>query len=138
MHGGELRTNTSPRTRSAIELAGYRYETMYRNRYYLPLHLPTADGVMRTLSIGQHYADITTAGTPSFVPDLRDALASCYDEARAAGGVFVPVMHPLYFDVGHYIRQPRSILRVAAFLPRFVGRVVKMKSGQHYSNEASR
>jgi hypothetical protein len=43
-------------------------------------------------------------------------------------------MHPLYFNVGYYARQPMSVIRIAAFMPKFLGRVVQMKSGQNYSN----
>lgn len=135
MHGGELRTNTSPRTRDAIEAAGYRYETMYRNRYYLPLHLPVEEGGIRqTLSIGQHFADISVPGVEGFPARLRDGFLECYREAREVGGVFVPVMHPLYFGVGSYLSHPINAWRIAAFLPVFLGRVARMRKGQAYSN----
>ena len=83
MHGGELRTNTSPRTREAIEQAGYLYETMYRNRYYLPLHLPAEEGVRGTLSIGQHFADITVPGDERFSEALTRAFPHVSTPARA-------------------------------------------------------
>jgi hypothetical protein len=134
MHGGELRTNTSPSTRDAVERAGFRYETMYRNRYYLPLHLPTEEGMRQTLSIGQHFADITISGDEHFADNLTEAFLDQYTAARQVGGIFVPVMHPLYFNVGNYARKPTSIFRIVAFMPKFLGRVLRMKSGQHYSN----
>jgi len=134
MHGGELRTNTTPRTRDAVEAAGYRYETMYRNGYYLPLHLPTTKGVRRTLSIGQHFADISAAGDRSFPVNLRDNFLTHFRAARAVGGVFVPVMHPLYFGIARYLRYPENVYRLGAFLPVFVARAIQIKSGRNYVN----
>jgi hypothetical protein len=134
MHGGELRTNTSSRTRDAIEDAGFLYETMYRNLYFLPLHLPTEHGVRKTISIGQHFADITVPGTSEFPDRLRDSFLEQYAAARAVGGVFVPVMHPLYFDIAHYIQRPMNLWRILAFMPEFAVRLAKTKRGQSYSN----
>jgi hypothetical protein len=137
MHGGELRTNTTSTTRDAIEDAGYRYETMYRNQYYLPLHLPIENRVRRTLSIGQHFADISVPGTGEFPVGLANAFIEQYSLARGVGGVFVPVMHPLYFDLANYLSHPMNLWRIAAFSPRFLVRVARMKIGQNYSNVPS-
>ena len=137
MHGGELRTNTTATTRDAIEEAGYLYETMYRNQYYLPLHLPAEHGVRRTLSIGQHFADISVPGTESFSSGLANAFVEQFSAARMVGGVFVPVMHPLYFDLANYLSHPMNLWRIAAFSPRFLVRVARMKTGQQYSNAPS-
>jgi hypothetical protein len=134
MHGGELRTNTTPRTRDAIEAAGYRYETMYRNRYYLPLHLPQDGTVRKTLSIGQHFADITVPGRAEFPMQLRDSFLNHFHKAAAVGGVFVPVMHPLYFNIGNYLRYPENLWRLAAFLPVFASRILRIKAGRSYVN----
>lgn len=134
MHGGELRTNTTPRTRDAIEAAGFRYETLYRNDYYLPLHLPGEDGVRQTLSIGQHFADTTVTPGPQFLEDLCQAFADRLSQARSAGGIFVPVLHPLYFDLHHYLRYPANLLRLTAFVPKFLLTLARMRADQQYAN----
>jgi hypothetical protein len=134
MHGGELRTNTTEQTRDAIEDANFKYETMYRNDYYLPLHLPTESGVRRTLSLGQHFADITAEPDSRFPEKLAQAFVDCFSQAEVQGGVFVPVMHPLYFDIPNYLRYPTNLLHLAAFMPKFFWTAARMRRGQQYAN----
>lgn len=94
MHGGELTCNYSGDTRAAVEAAGFRYETMWRNGYYLPLHLPDGEGVMRCLSIGQHWADIIISPTPRFVEELCLALAERLARAEGEGASSFPSFTP--------------------------------------------
>jgi len=103
MHGGELSSNFSNNTRPAIEAAAFKYETIYRNSYFHPLHLPAGMKPMRTLSIGQHFADLDVEPGPDFQRELEKSLVDRFEQAAAAGGVFVPVLHPLYFDLVHYL-----------------------------------
>jgi len=105
MHDGEPGGNLSPNTRAAIEAAGFAYETMYRNSYFHPLHLPSGMKPMRTLSIGQHFADLDVRPGPDFQRELEKSLVDRFEQAAAAGGVFVPVLHPLYFDFVHYLSR---------------------------------
>ncbi len=135
MHGGELRNNTTSTTRDAIEEAGFRYETIYRNHYYHPLHVAAENSVRKTLSIGQHYADISVTAEPGFGERLLGSFVDRFSQAVAVGGIFVPVLHPLYFDVFHYIRQPSNTLRLAAFMPRFLSALARMRSGDFYFND---
>lgn len=107
MHGGELGGNYSPDTRAAIEAAGFKYETMHRNGCFHPLHLPAGMKPMRTLSIGQHFADLDVKPGPHFQTELEKALIDRFEQAAAVGGVFVPVLHPLYFDLIHYLSRMR-------------------------------
>jgi hypothetical protein len=135
MHGGELRTNTTPRTKDSIERAGFRYETMYRNDYYLPLHLPHGNGVRKTLSIGQHYADVSATPGPGFEERLLRSFIDHFSRAESAGGVFIPVLHPLYFGLFNYMKHPRNAFRVGAFIPRLFMTVARMKRDQFYGNK---
>jgi hypothetical protein len=132
MHGGELNSNFTENTRMAIEGAGFTYETMYRNGYFHPLHLPAGVIPMRTLSIGQHFADLNVAPGPAFQRELERSLIERFDRAAAAGGVFVPVLHPLYFDLGHYLRRVENLYRLASFMPGYFANIVRMRRGQSY------
>jgi len=136
MHGGELSYNFSQNTRPAIEAARFKYETMYRNSYYLPLHLPSGPKMMRTLSIGQHFADMSVAPGPDFGDKLLEAFIDRFSKAADAGGVFVPVMHPFYFDPAHYASKPENIWRIAAFAPRYLAGILRMRRDQDYVNKA--
>jgi hypothetical protein len=49
--------------------------------------------------------------------------------------VFVPVMHPLYFDVAAYLRGPRNLARLGVFLPRFLYRALRMRRDQVFINQ---
>ena len=134
MHGGELRSNTTPRTRDAVEAAGFAYETMYRNRYGFPLHLPHGESMRQTLSIGQHYADMNVPGGPQFAQQLGDRFEADLRAAHAAGAMYVPVLHPLYFDLKNYLSYPENVARLSAFLPRFLWTAAKLRRGQVYAN----
>jgi len=134
MHGGELRYNVSKNTWKAIEEAGFEYETMYRNGYYLPLHLPNNGGVRRTLSIGQHFSDVEATVGPEFTESLTKRFEYHFSEARKVGGIVVPVMHPLYFNFSNYIMRPTNIMRLLKFIPKYAATVIRMKKGQIYSN----
>ncbi|MBN1163198.1 MAG: hypothetical protein JXB45_01330 [Candidatus Krumholzibacteriota bacterium] len=135
MHGGELRSNLSPLTHRAVEAAGFKYNTLYRNYYYHPLHLPREGSVDRTLCLGQHYADITAKHGPRFGDELLEAFWEKFTEAEKVGGVFVPVLHPLYFDLFRYLRDPGNLLRLSRFAPRYFLTLGRMKKDQRYSNQ---
>jgi len=134
MHGGELRSNTTPETRLVVESAGFDYDTLFRNRYYLPLFIPTERGTRRTLSIGQHFADISVPIDTHFTHHLTQAFKEHCDAAFAEGGVFVPVMHPLYFGVGSYLRHPTNMRRILTFLPRYIQLTGRLRKDQSYVN----
>ena len=135
MHGGELRSNTTPETPQLIDTVGFDYDTLFRNRYYLPLFIPTENGIRSTLSIGQHFADISIPGTSSFTDDLAKAFESHCDATFKQGGVFVPVMHPLYFGISKYLKHPTNLWRISAFLPRYARMTLRLGKGQSYINQ---
>jgi hypothetical protein len=135
MHGGELNSNLTPNTRAAIEAAGFKYETMYRNSYFFPLHLPDGMKPMRTLSIGQHFADLNVKPGPDFRQELEKSLIDRFERAAAVGGVFVPVLHPLYFDIAHYLSRAENIFRLGAFLPGYFANIARMRRNQSYLNK---
>lgn len=134
MHGGELRSNTTPYSRAAIEQATYLYETMYRNRYYHPIHLIREGIAYETLSIGQHFADISVPADAGFGEHLTANFVEQLSAAADVGGVFVPVMHPLYFGLGNYLKHPINTIRFVGFLPRFLWLLTRVKKGSSYTN----
>lgn len=135
LHGGELTYNYTTATRAAVEAAGFEYETLWRNGYFLPLHLPSESGTMRCLSIGQHLADIDITPNARFAEALCKAFREKLESAEREGGVFVPVMHPLYFDLGNYLRRPENLARIAVFVPRYLGTVLRMRGDSMYANK---
>ncbi|MDD4857276.1 MAG: hypothetical protein PHD74_04120 [Candidatus Krumholzibacteria bacterium] len=135
MHGGELSSNMSNNTRPAIEAARFKYETLYRNGYFLPLHLPSGMGTLRTLSIGQHFADLNVKPGPGFADELLSAFIDRFSKAVAAGGFFVPVLHPLFFDFAHYLADVENLFRLGAYMPKYAASVARMRRGQSYLNK---
>ena len=135
MHGGELSYNMSQSTRPAIEAAGFKYETMYRNSYFHPLHLPNGLATLRTLTIGQHFADLNVKPGRDFAEELLASLVDRFSKASAVGGVFVPVLHPLYFDLAHYLANVENLFRLGAYMPRYVADVIRLRRGQRYLNK---
>jgi hypothetical protein len=134
MHGGELRDNTTANTKAAIEAAGFKYETIYQNQYYLPLHLPSGEGVYRCLSIGRNFMDLRLEPGPNFQKEMSAKLLERLAEAEAVGGVFVPILHPLYFGLGRYLGRPENIYRIATHLPGFLLNSARMRREASYSD----
>jgi len=134
MHGGELRSNVTQNTWKAVEQAEFKYETMYRNKYYLPIHLPDNGGVRRTLSIGQHFADVSVEPNRNFIKNLSENFIRHFNEAKKVGGIFVLVMHPIYFSLSNYLLHSENIIRLSKFFPIFLKRVIRMRKDQEYSN----
>lgn len=134
MHGGELHTNSTEKTPDAIDDAHYLYDTIFQNGYYHPLRLMGTDGIRKTLSIGQHYADISAPPDSRFARHLLDGFITHFSNAERVGGVFVPVMHPLYFGFIRYLSNPVNLYRLTRFLPKFLLTASRMKRGQHYVN----
>ncbi len=135
MHGGELYNNMTENTRPAIEAAGFKYETVYQNQYYLPLHLPSRDGVYRTLSIGRNFMDLRFEPGADFKANMSTRLMQLLSEAEAVGGVFLPVLHPLFFNVARYFSYPENLGRMAAYIPMFFIKSARMHRSENYSNK---
>ncbi len=136
MHGGELYNNMTENTGPAIDAAGFKYETIYQNQYHLPLHLPNDGGVYRTLSIGRNFMDLRIDPTRDFGAEMSRRLMQRLAEAEAVGGVFLVVLHPMFFDVGHYFSYPQNVARIAAFIPVFFFKSARMHRKGIYSNVA--
>ena len=123
IHGGEFASNSTRRTRDAIEGAGFLYETLDSDAYHHPLHLVTGQTVRRTLTIGRQWSDIGTELAPGFGETLLRALVERFHLAAAVGGIFVPVFHPIYFDLRNYFRRPSNLLRIATVTPTLLMRI---------------
>ncbi len=137
-HGGELRTNQTANTPRATDEAGFLYETtFYPRSYFLPMFLPCPTGIRTTLTMLRHQDDVSLPLDSSFGLALQDTFSRQLGEARAMGGVFVPTMHPLYFDLKNYLSYASSWARLATFAPVFFARAVRMKRGQLWSNQAT-
>lgn len=141
IHGGELRTNLSPRTAAAIDEAGFEYETTsYDRPYTRPFYMPNEDAThWRTaLTMIRQQDDVTVPLTSDFPTEMARRFRRDLDVAIEQGGVFVPTMHPLYFGVGNYLRYPENVARLIGFVPVFLRRAMQMKSGNVYVNQEIR
>jgi hypothetical protein len=47
----------------------------------------------------------------------------------------VPVLHPLYFDLAHYLANVENLFRLGAYMPRYVADVIRLRRGQRYLNK---
>jgi hypothetical protein len=90
---------------------------------------------LRTLTIGQHFADLNVKPGRDFAEELLASLVDRFSKASAVGGVFVPVLHPLYFDLAHYLANVENLFRLGAYMPRYVADVIRLRRGQRYLNK---
>ena len=134
MHGGELHSNATSNTKKAIELAGFKYETLYSSGYYHPFHLPLSKNISKTLSITRHTADISIPLTNQFKDIFLKELIDKFSTAYNIGGIFVPIMHPLYFGISKYLLNVKNMYMIARFTPKFISSIIKMRANQLFIN----
>ena len=116
MHGGELSSNVSESTRDAIQRAGFLYDTSSRMQYYFPFR-PLVNG-----RLSKSYCLVHVLGDIK-IPANRDFGRVFYESAMAAmtqvyeqNGVFVLMLHPVYFGFWPYLSKSRNWRSLARFL----------------------
>jgi hypothetical protein len=117
MHGGELTPDyTSEDTPEAVERAGFLYDTTSGMMdYYLPLR-PTVSG--RLGSVYQLYhalGDVRVPPAHNYARDFYEKVMEKMGKVYKQNGVFVLILHPVYFGFFAYLFHPKNFARLARF-----------------------
>ena len=120
MHGGELTCNLSEHTELAIQQAGLRYDTTPRpKRYFFPFrkvidgHLSTAYGLAHALS------DVEIIPDKNYERVFYDRAIAKLNEIYKQNGIFVLMLHPVYFSFLAYLSNPKAWIPLIKFFLRY-------------------
>jgi len=115
MHGGELTCNISDKTMDAVEAAGFLYETSSGMDYYFP-YRPIVNGRMRSVYRLNHgFSDVKLTPGRNYARDFCDKVMQRMDTVYEQNGVFVLMLHPVYFGFFAYLSHPKNLARVVRF-----------------------
>lgn len=116
MHGGELISDyCSEDTPEAVERAGFLYDTTSGMGYYFPAR-PVLNGRMGSVYRLCHaFGDIKVPPRRHYVRDFYEKVMGRMDKVYEQNGVFVLVLHPVYFGFFAYLFQFKNLVRLARF-----------------------
>lgn len=116
MHGGELTSNVSEDTLDAVERAGFLYDTTSGMHYYFPAR-PAVNGRMRNVyQLNHTFGDIRVSPGRHYARDFHEEVIEEMDEVYEKNGVFVLLLHPIYFDFFSYFFHPKNFAGLVRFL----------------------
>lgn len=121
MHGGELSGNVSPQTEQAMEQAGFLYDTTPRpRRYYFP-YRPAVNGhLSTTYSFPHALSDVNISPGRRYGREFYEQARAKFDEIYEQNGIFVLMLHPVYFGFWAYLAKPRNWLPLLKFMMNYV------------------
>lgn len=121
MHGGELATNRSPYTNAAIHDAGLLYDTTPRPvDYYFPFRKYANGGITPSYGLAHALSDINIPAGWRYGRRFYQETVAMMDTIYQANGVFVLMMHPIYFGFFRYLARPKNFWRLLVFLVKYL------------------
>lgn len=126
MHGGELTSNTTPETSAVVEAAGLLYDTTQNMHYFFPFRKLVDGRLSRSYTLVHPTGDIKMPITRHYNQRFYQTIVTTMDEIYQQNGVFVLMLHPVYFGFGRYLMNPANwkyLLRFArSYFARSLGR----------------
>lgn len=121
MHGGELSSNRSPHTNAAIHDAGLLYDTTPRPvDYYFPFRKYANGGFTTSYGLAHALSDINIPAGWRYGRRFYAETVAMMETIYRANGVFVLMMHPIYFGFLRYLARPKNLWRLLVFLVRYL------------------
>jgi hypothetical protein len=120
MHGGELSSNTSKSTHDVIQKAGFLYDTTSSLHYYFPFKRPVAGQLSNSYCLVHALGDIKIPAHRNYGQMFSKEVMAKMDEVYEQSGVFVLLLHPVYFGFGAYLCNPRNWASLVGFLSDYI------------------
>jgi hypothetical protein len=115
MHGGELNSNVSEDTLEIVEKVGFLYDTTPGMGYYLP-YRPVVDGqIGRTYGLNHAFGDIKVPSGQNYEREFYRKVLEKMAEVCERNGIFVLILHPVYFGFLPYLVHPKNLVRLVEF-----------------------
>jgi hypothetical protein len=112
MHGGELNYNRSQNTNDAIRKAGFLYDTTIRPMNdFLPSKKIIKGKLSPCYTLSHALSDIEIPLTQNYRSVFYKKTIKKMNEVYKKNGVFVLMLHPVYFGFFSYICKPKNSLK---------------------------
>ena len=115
MHGGELTLNVSVNTLTAIDSAGFLYDTTSGMGFYLPSRPMVHGQLGRAYRLNHGFSDIKAPAGPNYARDFYEQVMEKMEEVYEQHGIFVLMLHPVYFGFFSYLCHPKNFTKLAKF-----------------------
>lgn len=109
MHGGELTNNRTENTNSAVQDAGFLYDTTPRPaKDFLPSRKLIDGKLSDAFTLSHALGDIEIEANRNYGRAFYDRTMAKMDEIYEKNGVFVLMLHPVYFGFFTYLSRLRN------------------------------
>ena len=120
MHGGELAFNTSESTRGVVQRAGFLYDTTSRMQYYFPFKQVVNGQLSKSYCLVHALGDIKIPVSRNYGRTFYEKTIAKMDEVYEQNGIFVLMLHPVYFGFWAYLFKPRNWVPLLRFFSGYV------------------
>jgi hypothetical protein len=121
MHGGELTLNRSMYTNGAIHDAGLLYDTTPRPvNYYFPFRPYINGSFNSSYGLAHALSDVNIPPGWRYGQRFYKSAIAMMEQIYQANGVFVLMMHPIYFGFFRYLARPKNSLRLIRYLAKYM------------------
>lgn len=108
MHGGELTNNRSENTADVIQKAQFLYDTTPASQDCFPYRPLVREQLSNSYCLVHNLGDISITANREYRREFYEQVIAKMDEIYAQNGVFVLMLHPIYFGFWAYLSQPRN------------------------------
>lgn len=116
MHGGELAYNRSDNTAQAIEEAGFLYDTTPTFFYYFPYRAIVNGQLSQSYTLCHTLSDVRMPPGWNYGRVFYEQAVARMNKIYEQHGVFVLLLHPIYFGLFSYLSQPKNLYRLIKFM----------------------
>ncbi|MEM7031754.1 MAG: hypothetical protein AAF629_19525 [Chloroflexota bacterium] len=123
MHGGELTDNRSPNTDGAVSEAGFLYDTTPRpGKDFLPSRKMINGQFSNAFTLPHALGDIEIPVNRDYADNFYSRVVTKMDEIYEHRGVFVLMLHPVYFGFLNYLSKPGNWPPLFKFMVQYVAK----------------
>jgi hypothetical protein len=108
MHGGELSANTDQRTAATVQAVGLLYDTTQRIKYYFPFRKIIDGRLSESYCLAHALGDIKIPASHEYEHEFYGQTIAQMNEIYEQRGVFVFMLHPVYFGFFRYVFHPTN------------------------------
>ena len=106
MHEGELTSNTTKDTPDVVQKADLLYDTTPNMKYYLPFKKIINGQLSKSYSLIHPTGDIKMPVSRKYNQVFYEKVVAKMNEIYDYNGVFVLMLHPIYFGFFRYLCNP--------------------------------
>ena len=123
MHGGELANNRSENTDGAVQQAAFLYDTTPRPaNYYFPFRkiIDIDGGFSRSYALAHALSDVNIPADQLYGRTFYERAIAMMDKIYRTNGVFVLMLHPVYFGLFSYLSRPKNLMTLMRYFTEYL------------------